>query len=377
MSSNAAKEYSGTFKELSHKRDKIKRQIQHHIKQHQKLDKLDSFDEERIKRTEQTIDTLNKAHDKIDTFLKPESPRMGHGKKPGEVKSNITDNESAKMTTSKGTIQGYNGIAAVDKKHQVVIDAQAFGSGQEQHTLALVLEAVDERYNRLRISEKIYAEETIVTADTGFASESNMRYLHENKINAYIPDNQFRSRDPRFSEQKVKYGKQHQNDKKKSARRFKSCEFDFDPVNKTCSYPAGHSIKFRSERKNELGHDKINFEGYRKQCKTCELKQRCMKTPASADHYNGNGRQVSFIIQKAKRKPTYTDWMTRRVDSPKGKVIYSHRMSVVEPVFGNIGTNKRLNRFSLRGKIKVQGQWQLYCMVHNIEKIKNYGQIAA
>jgi len=36
-------------------------------------------------------------------------------------------------------------------------------------------------------------------------------------------------------------------------------------------------------------------------------------------------------------------------------------MSVVEPVFGNIGTNKGLNRFSLRGKTKVQGQWQLFC----------------
>nr|WP_205739011.1 transposase [Halomonas alkaliphila] len=34
-------------------------------------------------------------------------------------------------------------------------------------------------------------------------------------------------------------------------------------------------------------------------------------------------------------------------------------MSVVEPVFGNIGTTKRLNLFSLRGKKKVQGQWQL------------------
>ncbi|MGB1952354.1 MAG: hypothetical protein ACPHQ9_16430, partial [Marinobacter sp.] len=42
-----------------------------------------------------------------------------------EVKSNITDNESAKMTTSKGTIQGYNGVATVDKKHQIIIDAQA------------------------------------------------------------------------------------------------------------------------------------------------------------------------------------------------------------------------------------------------------------
>jgi hypothetical protein len=52
-------------------------------------------------------------------------------------------------------------------------------------------------------------------------------------------------------------------------------------------------------------------------------------------------------------------------------------MSVVEPVFANIGTNKRLNRFSLRGKKKVESQWQLYCMVHNIEKLANYGQLAA
>ena len=37
----------------------------------------------------------------------------------------------------------------------------------------------------------------------------------------------------------------------------------------------------------------------------------------------------------------------------------------------------RLNRFSLRGKTNVQGQWQLYSMVHNIEKPKNYGKMAA
>ena len=65
------------------------------------------------------------------------------------------------------------------------------------------------------------------------------------------------------------------------------------------------------------------------------------------------------------------------VDSVKGKHIYSHRMSAVEPVFGNIGTNKGLNRFSLRGKDKVQGQWHLFCLIHNLEKLNNYGQLAA
>lgn len=69
--------------------------------------------------------------------------------------------------------------------------------------------------------------------------------------------------------------------------------------------------------------------------------------------------------------------MKHRVDSPQGKEIYSHRMAMVEPVFGNIGTTKRLNHFSLRGKKKVQGQWQLHCLVHNIEKLVNFGQLAA
>ena len=34
-----------------------------------------------------------------------------------------------------------------------------------------------------------------------------------------------------------------------------------------------------------------------------------------------------------------------------------------------IADNKRMSRFTLRGKAKVGTQWQLYCLVHNIEKI--------
>ena len=69
--------------------------------------------------------------------------------------------------------------------------------------------------------------------------------------------------------------------------------------------------------------------------------------------------------------------MKHRVDSEYGKQVYGHRMSTVEPVFGNLEHNKGLKRFSLRGSKKVNGQWQLYCLIHNIEKIKNYGQLAA
>jgi transposase len=377
QSSNASKEWSGTFKELEEKRAKIKRQIQHHLKEHKALDENESRDDERLKRAKQSIETLEKASDKIDKFLKKSEPRMGHGKQKKEIKSNITDNESAKMTTSKGTIQGYTGVAAVDKKHQVIVDAQAFGAGQEQQTLQSVIEKIKERYQRLNISEDIYATGTIVTADTGFANEANMKYLHKNNINGYIPDNQFRSRDPKFSGQKEKYGKRNQNNSgKKALALIPTSEFELDPINKTCRCPAGEDMWLKKEGFDRQNNYKLFFVGRLSKCRSCELKNKCMRNPESANTRKGSGRQVSFILEN-NRRPSFTDWMKRRVDCKEGKVIYSHRMSVVEPVFGNLGTNKRLNRFSLRGQKKVDGQWKLFCMIQNIEKLKNYSPMFA
>jgi hypothetical protein len=100
-----------------------------------------------------------------------------------------------------------------------------------------------------------------------------------------------------------------------------------------------------------------------------------MRNPAATETSLGHGRQVSFIT--AKTGSPYTDWMKLRVDSKKGKQIYAHRMSVVEPVFGNICSNKGLRRFSLRGKEKINIQWKLFCLIQNIDKLANYGKLAA
>jgi transposase len=379
ISSNAAKEWSGTHAELKQKRAKLKRQIRHHLKEHQRLDKHDKNNQARLQRTEQALETLNSAHDRINQFLKIQAPRMGQGKRPKEVKSNITDNQSAKMTTSKGTIQGYNGIATVDKKHQIIVDAQAFGEGQEHHTLQPVLEATRERLRRLGIRKDIFKGryKPIITADTGFANEANMAYLHQHRVNAYIPDNRFRSRDPKFAGQKNKYGKRHQGavqDRKRDV--IPASDFNFDPIKLTCICPAGNRLSLRGVRETDMGQSKAYFEGKLLQCRHCDRKHACMQNPDAANHRKGKGRQVSFVLNTS-RTPTYTDWMKHRIDSDHGKLVYSHRMSVVEPVFANIGTNKKLNRFSLRGREKVQSQWRLYCLVHNIEKLANYGTVAA
>ncbi|MGD8177463.1 transposase, partial [Marinimicrobium sp. ARAG 43.8] len=92
MSSNAAKEHSGTLDELTQKRDKIKRKIRACLKEHKKLDARKPSERDRKRQLQKASDTLSKEFDRIDQFLKTATPRMGQGKRPKEVKSNITDN---------------------------------------------------------------------------------------------------------------------------------------------------------------------------------------------------------------------------------------------------------------------------------------------
>jgi hypothetical protein len=65
--------------------------------------------------------------------------------------------------------------------------------------------------------------------------------------------------------------------------------------------------------------------------------------------------------------------MVEKIETPQGRRICPQRLAIAEPVFANIRDNKRLDRFTLRTKIKVNIQWLLYCLIHNIEKILNYG----
>ncbi len=113
------------------------------------------------------------------------------------------------------------------------------------------------------------------------------------------------------------------------------------------------------------------FKGYLNDCKQCSVQKQCMRKAPTK-----RGRQVSIRTGEAQNQPpSLLKQMQEKIDSRKGRHVYSQRIGTVEPVFGNINTNNRLNRFTLRGKTKVNAQWLMYCMVHNIEKYQHYGSI--
>jgi hypothetical protein len=67
-----------------------------------------------------------------------------------------------------------------------------------------------------------------------------------------------------------------------------------------------------------------------------------------------------------------TEAMKATIDTPQGRARYGQRLEIVEPVFANIRARKRMDRFTLRGRAKVTVQWQLHCLVHNLEKLAKY-----
>ena len=60
--------------------------------------------------------------------------------------------------------------------------------------------------------------------------------------------------------------------------------------------------------------------------------------------------------------------MRDKIDDPAYREIYSRRMQIIEPVFANMTYFKGMDKFTYRGLIKVNTQWQLYAIVNNIWK---------
>jgi len=129
LPSNASKEWSGTISDLRRKRERIEKKVKQWVEEQVEVDRKDDDDQWRrslgVTEGRRQVERLQQKAERIERWLKENGPKMG--RQGREIKSNVTDNESALMVTSHGTIQGYNGQALVDSKDQVIVHAETFG----------------------------------------------------------------------------------------------------------------------------------------------------------------------------------------------------------------------------------------------------------
>jgi hypothetical protein len=265
---------------------------------------------------EQKIDTLERAVKKVRAFLDTHEDKIGA---EGQAKkSNITDNDSAKMKTSKGVIQGYNGVALVDDKRQVVVAAEAFGEGQEHALLQPVLEGARENFEAL--GQEAVLSQAKLAADAGFHSEDNLKYLAEREIDAYVADSQFRSRDERFEGAKAhKPAPEAKADEPASSgqAQFGPEDFQVDENFETCICPAGKRLYRTGTHCKINGYRAVKFHGAQRDCLSCPLRERCLKHPERTA-----ARQVAFFLErmgKAPKKNVHCARMREKIDSEQGR----------------------------------------------------------
>jgi transposase len=360
LPSNASKRKSGRRADFLRQAAKLEAAAQQMLARHRHNDQspieanLAAKEARRVEEIEQEAKQLRAwlaAH--------PEDRRGTRGK---TVLSNRTDNESAKMATDKGVIQGYCGVAAVDARHQIIVEAQAHGTGSEHSLLMPMVKATAPLRNA----------DTLITADAGYHSADNIAELAAENIPALIADNRMRDRDARFNGREHHQAKPdplHNKQGTKHARHFQPQDFDYDEAAGTCRCPAGKWLYQNGANCRHNGLLAIKFQGAQRDCLPCSLRAKCLRKPDQT-----KTRQVCFFRGKATTEPFDPVMrMKEAIDSDVGRALYGLRLATVEPVFGNVRHNKGLDRFTLRGRQKVDGQWKLFCMVHNIEKLAHHG----
>jgi hypothetical protein len=65
-------------------------------------------------------------------------------------------------------------------------------------------------------------------------------------------------------------------------------------------------------------------------------------------------------------------WMRRLLASDLGRELYQKRHQTIEPVFGQIKYNRRIDRFQRRGRTAVRSEWRLAAATHNLLKLHQH-----
>jgi transposase len=245
-------------------------------------------------------------------------------------KLNATDADAVFMKTTGGIKTSYNAQASVDEDVQVIVAADVTNEPNDKEQLLPMIEQTEQNTD---------ACIDIVTADCGYSTANNLEKLESLNIDAYIPDDTYQSRS-----------------RGKEVSPFDKDNFIYDQTTDVFTCPEGKIVKFWHTRHYENG----DYRVYRcVECSSCQHFGQCTKSKTGRSIWR---RLVDKNIKQ----------MRSKLDSESGKAIYAKRKHIVEPVFGHIKAVIGFTGFHLRGLKKVNAEFKLVAIAHNLKKISKY-----
>jgi hypothetical protein len=182
-----------------------------------------------------------------------------------------------------------------------------------------------------------------VIADAGYGSEENYAYLEQMEVEGIV-------KYPLFSKQQKRSWRK---------QRFRTENWEYDPVQDEYICPNQQRLTYQGNRV------RITDNGYQTTvrqyecgtCTTCPLKPQCTRA-------KGHRRiEINPTLLR------YQQQAREKLVSDRGRSLRARRGVEAESVFGRIKQNWGFRRFTLRGLEKVNTEWGLLCIAHNIAKL--------
>jgi transposase len=187
-----------------------------------------------------------------------------------------------------------------------------------------------------------------VSGDAGYGSEENYAWLEKKQIKNFLKYNTF-------------HKEQHPPRKAEliEQARFQSANFPYDPLKDEFTCPAQHPMTYQETKPYKTTTGYLSERRFYEcaHCAGCPLKPKCTKA-------KGNRRiQVSFELQRFRQQAR------ENLLSEQGIALRKKRSIEPETVFGDVKHNRGFRRFSLRGLKKVETEWGILSIAHNIRKL--------
>ncbi len=327
IKADAGKRFTGNVEEFKEKRRKIEKKIEK-ILHHTMDEEPKGKDKDKDK-----LDTLKREREKIQAFL--DEVDQGEAIANGVV--SLTDRDARMVKDKDSKYMGYNCQIAVDEGNHAIVGAEVFNTASDRGLLQPMIEEV-----RDRTGENL--SQTEIGVDAGYFTSDNIRYCHDQELDAYLPEGS---------------GESGVRQWKGDVIRSRDCKLEIDGDIKRLTCPGGQVMEVL-EAQRDRGNYFYRFHPNIRACRDCRIRARC---------YQNTNTYKSFAVKKE-----YFDTlplrerMTEKLSSEKGKMRMTERSCLIEHVFGEIKEAFKFRRFHHRRLEKVKMIWELVCIGYNFRK---------
>ncbi len=251
-----------------------------------------------------------------------------------------TDPESRFMPNNKKIVEySYNPQITADSSFGIIISNDVTSEVRDANQLQPQIKQVEENVGAL-------PEGTKVSADNGYSSSKNLKFMKKKKLDGYIPDEKTASILNRAEG--------------KPDNTFGKDKFEYDPIDDCFICPNDRKLTFRFEYVDITKNRNVRiYKGTH--CKQCPDRKKCSKN-------SRDGKVIKNFegMEEERRK------MADKLRSKEGKLTYRTRKKVVECIFGHIKRNLGFREFLLRGINGAKIEFNLTCIASNLRRMWNF-----